>query len=179
VNALADAEVGDYLNRHFVAAFQKVATFKIDAGQKQGGNVASYFCTPDGRVLHAVAGPVTSAAFLQEARWTNETYQLALLEKVSPDQLPVFFRKAHVARLEQEHNVVVPQPQLPQPGAFTPALLNQVLAENQHLDLSNQGKVHLLLVVAPTPQLHDVYRVVFENILNEKISTKPVEFGGN
>jgi hypothetical protein len=68
---------------------------------------------------------------------------------------------------------------LPQPGAFTSALLGQVLAENQHLDLSNQGKVHLLLVVAPAPPLHDVYRVVFENILNEKISTKPVEVGGN
>ena len=25
---------------------------------KNGGNVASYFCTPDGRVIHAVTGPV-------------------------------------------------------------------------------------------------------------------------
>ena len=43
----------------FVSSFQKVATFRIVAGgQKQGGNVASYFCAPDGRVLHIVAGPV-------------------------------------------------------------------------------------------------------------------------
>ena len=56
--------MGDYLNRHFVSAFQKVATFQIVNGaQKQGGNVASYFCTPEGRVLHAIAGPVDAAAW--------------------------------------------------------------------------------------------------------------------
>jgi len=61
VNALANAEVGRFLNEHFVSSFQKVATFKIVGGQKQGGNVASYFCAPDGRVLHAIAGPVDAA----------------------------------------------------------------------------------------------------------------------
>ena len=30
----------------------KAGTFKIVDGQKQGGNVAAYFCAPDGRVLH-------------------------------------------------------------------------------------------------------------------------------
>ena len=50
MNALANPEVGKYVNEHFVSAFQKVATFKIVNGQKQGGNVAAYFCAPDGRV---------------------------------------------------------------------------------------------------------------------------------
>jgi hypothetical protein len=58
VNALTEPEVGQYLNRHFVAAFQKVATFKVAGNNKQGGNVAAYFCTPAGLVLHAIAGPV-------------------------------------------------------------------------------------------------------------------------
>ena len=58
MNALADDRVGQYFNAHFVSAFQKVGTFKIVDGQKQGGNVAAYFCTADGRVLHVVAGPV-------------------------------------------------------------------------------------------------------------------------
>ena len=80
MNALAHPLVGQYLNRHFVAAFQKVATFQINGRAKQGGNVACYFCTPDGRVLHAVAGPTSADTFLREARWANETYQLAQLE---------------------------------------------------------------------------------------------------
>ena len=57
MNALAQTQVGQYLDRHFVAAFQKVATFQINGGNKQGGNVASYFCTPEGQVLHIVGLP--------------------------------------------------------------------------------------------------------------------------
>ena len=49
-----------------MSSFQKVATFKIVGGNKQGGNVAAYFCAPDGRVLHCVAGPVDAATFLRE-----------------------------------------------------------------------------------------------------------------
>src|SRR5207253_3715095 len=69
---LANAEVGKYLNEFFVPSYQKVATFKIVDGQKQGGNVASYFCAPDGRVLHVVAGPVDAATLLREAKWVVE-----------------------------------------------------------------------------------------------------------
>jgi len=61
VNALANPEVGKFVNEYFCSSFQKVATFKIVGGAKQGGNVASYFCAPDGRVLHCVAGPVDAA----------------------------------------------------------------------------------------------------------------------
>jgi len=39
VNALANPEVGTFINKHFVSSFQKVATFQIVNGQKQGGNV--------------------------------------------------------------------------------------------------------------------------------------------
>ena len=67
MNALTDAGVGIYFRQHFVASFQKVGTFRIVDGQTQGGNVASYFCTPAGRVLHAVAGPV-DAGFVRGRR---------------------------------------------------------------------------------------------------------------
>ena len=36
---------------------------------KNGGNIASYFCTPDGRVIHAVTGPVPAQELLAAARW--------------------------------------------------------------------------------------------------------------
>jgi hypothetical protein len=178
VSALADPGVGKYLNRHFVSAFQKVATFQINGGAKQGGNVAGYFCTPEGRVLHAVAGPVGSDTFLREARWANETYQLAQLEGPTPDRLRAFFHKAHLDRLRQERELVWPRERLPRPGAVSPRLLEQALSQNRHLELSTQGQVHLLLAVAPLPRLQQVYRVVFEKVLDEKISTNPVGVAG-
>ena len=67
MGALTDAKVGAYVNENFVTSYQKVGTFKIVGNNKQGGNVASYFCAPDGRVLHCVAGPVDAATFLREA----------------------------------------------------------------------------------------------------------------
>ena len=109
MNALANPEVGKYLNEYFVSSFQKVATFRIVAGgQKQGGNVASYFCAPDGRVLHVVAGPVDAATLLREAKWVVETTQKAMTEsKGDGAAFKAYFRKAHAERLRREHGLVV------------------------------------------------------------------------
>src|SRR5580765_3384493 len=99
-----DEKVGDYLNAYFVASYQKVGTFRVVEGQKQGGNVASYFCTPDGRVLHVIAGPVNAKEFLREARWVVESHKLALLESRDNEaQLKAFFRKVHAERLWRDH----------------------------------------------------------------------------
>ena len=174
MNALANVQVGQYLNRHFVAAFQKVATFQINGGQKQGGNVASYFCTPEGRVLHALAGPVDAVVFLREARWANETYQLALTVDNAPMQVQRFMRKAHIERLQKEHMVPLRDDTLPRPNAISAKFLDQLLIQNQLLGLNNEGKVHLLLAVGAMPRLDQVYQPVFERILNERISTVPV-----
>jgi hypothetical protein len=178
VNALTNPQVGQYLNRHFVSAFQKVATFRIDDGRKQGGNVAAYFCSPTGLVLHAVAGPVDAATFLREARWANETYHLAKLEADQPTQLQAFVRKAHLDRLHREHGVRLLPDRLPCPHGSTAQQLDRFLQDNAHLRLDNQGKVHLLLAAGPLVPLGQVYRVVFERVLNEKISTDPVAVVG-
>ena len=112
MNALNNKEVGEYINKYFVSSFQKVATFKIVNKQKQGGNVAAYFCAPDGRVLHCVAGPVNAAAMLREAKWVVETTQAAMKEaKNDGAKFKEFFRKAHAAKLKQDHGLVV-QPDL-------------------------------------------------------------------
>jgi hypothetical protein len=178
VGALTNPEVGAYCQRHFVSAFQKVATFQVNGMQKNGGNVAGYFCTADGQVLHAVAGPVNSRTFLREARWANDTYQLALLENQKTlAQLRAFFRKAHLERLQEEHHTRIAADRLPNPAAMNARLLGQFLDQNQHVGLNNQAKVHLLLAVAPLPRLDQVYQVVFEKILNEKITTNPVGGG--
>jgi hypothetical protein len=108
VNALSKPEVGAYINRHFVSSFQKVATFRIVNGQKQGGNVAAYFCAPDGRVLHCVAGPVDAATMLREATWVVENARKAIEEsKRTETPFKVLFRRWHAERLRKEHGILV------------------------------------------------------------------------
>jgi hypothetical protein len=174
---LAQPAVGEYLNRHFVSAFQKVATFRINGGAKQGGNVAAYFCTPAGLVLHAIAGPVDERTFLREALWAHDTYQLAQLDAPTPGQVRSFFRDAHIRRLRTEHNVR-PTHHLPSPDAVTAKVMEEWLGSNAHLRLNNQGKMHLLLAVAPAPPVGQAYKVVFEKVLNERVSSSPVVVAG-
>ena len=105
MNALANEEVGKYLEQHCVSAFQKVGTFKVTAnGQKQGGNVATYFCLSDRSVLHAIAGPVDADTFLTEAKWVVEARKNAVFEAPNHNlnRYRAFFRAAHLERLGRE-----------------------------------------------------------------------------
>ncbi len=121
--------------------------------------MASYFCTPDGRVLHAIAGPVSADVLLREARWVVETSKLAALENGKSElRHRAFWRKAHSDRLKQEHHLDF-------------ARIGR-LSHRPNLD--NPGKVHLLLATAPLPRLDQIYKLVFERILNERVSTAPV-----
>lgn len=83
-----------YLSAKFRCAWKKVGTFTVveDRGTvvgKQGGSVAAYFMTPDGRVLGAALGAVEAGFFLDEAKWAVEAAR-------SPDALAA----AHAARAE-------------------------------------------------------------------------------
>ena len=174
MGALANEEVGKYMSAHFVSCFQKVGTFRIAAGQKQGGNVAGYFCTPDGSVLHILAGPVDADTMLREARWVIETHKLAELEaRTNRTQLQALFRKAHAERLRHEHRhhagALSVSSANPSAGDLA-ALLGQPEARR----LNRQGQVHLLPASAPLVRIDRIYALVFEQILNERISTNPV-----
>ena len=176
MNALANKEVGDYLNNHFVSSYQKVGTFKIVNGQKQGGNVASYFCTADGNILDAIAGPVDAATLLREARWVVETRKMALLESHGDvKKYKTFFRVAHAERLPATGTLPqVDWPRLPlmqpSPEALT-ALLDRTPGAGQ---LDKQGRVHLLLAAYPLVPLSQAYKVVYDQIVGEKVSALPV-----
>ena len=175
MNALANEAVGKYLNDHFVSSFQKVGTFQIANGKKQGGNVASYFCLPDGRVLHALAGPVDAATLLREARWVVETRKLALVETGNDaSKYRAFFRKAHADRLRQQYGVDVNPTGTSEdnPVAAFAGLVFGGAGKCRPLDLP--GRVHLLLATFPLVKIDKVYRVVFEQLLGEKVSTLPV-----
>jgi hypothetical protein len=161
VNALARPEVGKYLNDSFVSTYQKVGTFTVAGPQKQGGNVAGYFCTSDGNVLHAIAGPVDGATFLREARWAVESYKLARLEHHNDAlRLKKFFSKAHAERLRQEYGVNI----------------NRVKAM---AGLPKPAQVHLILTAVPLVKIEKVYKLVFEKVLGEKVSTTPVVQAGS
>jgi hypothetical protein len=219
VNALANAEVGKYLNEYFVSSFQKVATFRIVGGQKQGGNVASYFCAPDGRVLHAVAGPVNADTMLREAKWVVETTKKAMDDaKGDGGKFKAFFRKAHAERLKSEHGLSVEPitydppaedqesvltyrdpsgrplaPKLAPPPVDGPDVTLRSAMELQLTEskaagarpvldrrggrwvLGNQGRVHMILAAHSMNKIETLYATIFERILGEKISTKPVE----
>lgn len=221
MGALANKEVGEYINKHFVSSFQKVGTFKIVGKAKQGGNVAAYFCAPDGRVLHCVAGPVNAATMLREARWVVETTRTAMKEAGKDGgKFKAIFRTAHARKLKDEHGLVVepvtfdaPEPdpksaltytdpsgrplapKLPPPPIEGPdvSLARKELDRRQAdalnapgagvaLDrrgkrwvLGNQGRVHVLMAAHSMARIEKVYGSVFEGILGERISTKPVE----
>jgi hypothetical protein len=219
VNALANPEVGKYVNEYFSASFQKVATFRIVGKQKQGGNVATYFCAPDGRVLHAIAGPVNSQQFLREAQWVVETTKRAMKEaKDDGASFKAIFRKAHAEKVRAEHGLVVQPvtydppvdqdpnsaltyrdpsgrplaPVLPPPPIDGPDVRLDVAAQakkeaafggatpiadrrGRRWALGNQGRVNVLLAGHAMAKIETLYGSIFEGILGERISTRPVE----
>jgi hypothetical protein len=144
------------VNASYVSSYQKIGTFRRVGDKKQGGNVASYFCTPDGQVLHIVVGPVNAAVLLREARWVVETWKLAQLEGAGDESvLKAIFRKAHAQRFRQQQKGDVDVQRLA--AVRTP-----------------QSRVHLLLTLTPLVKLEKAYQMVFEDIVGEKVSTNPV-----
>ena len=165
--------MGNYLNTLLISSYQKVGTFRVANGRKQGGNVASYFCLPDGHVLHVLAGPIDAATMLRESRWVVETWKLALLEKnEDPLQLLAFFAKAHPDRLRQEHGLTLSEDH--QIRIASTVDLTTFLDQSASRRLSRQGRIHLLLACTSPLKIDEVYRLVFEKILGETISTSPV-----
>jgi hypothetical protein len=175
VRALANEEVGTYLNEHFICTFQKVGSFLLLGGRKQGGNVASYFCAPDNRVLHAVAGPVRAATLLREARWVVETCKLAVLQaRGDAVRYAGTWRLAHAERLEHDHAFMkIDWQRLPLYTA-TEESLTWLLGQPYAGTLNGQGKVHLLLAACPVAPLDECYRVVYEQVVGERVSGRPV-----
>ena len=196
MNALANDKVADYLNDRFVSAYQKVGTFRVVNGQKQGGNVASYFCRPNGTVLHAVAGPVNAETLLAEARWAVELNKSALTAATNlanGNLDDVKFRKAvkqaHAERYLLEMNPAKAEAllrgmkrSLTDPNwAYrrdSTTFVATLPTMSPH-GASDRAKVHWLLHTRTIPDqtlppLATVSRAVWEDILGERFSTLPV-----
>lgn len=224
MSALANPEVGKFLNDNFVSSYQKVGTFKIVGGNKQGGNVAAYFCAPDGRVLHVIAGPVDATTFLRESKWVVATVRTLMKEsKGDGAKFKAAFRKAHADKLRADTGLAVEPitwdppnpaddgnltyrdptgrplaPKLPPPPIDGPDVrLDEVefnkrqVAANaapgarylecklgRRVVVNNQAIAHQLMSAHSLVRIEGVYGTVFENILGEKVSTKPVDVVG-
>src|SRR5262249_40937944 len=120
-------------------------------------------------------GPVDAQTFLTEVRWANDTYLFARMEKQTWPQMRTTFRKGHLDRLSREHAFTLGAQKLGHPDGVSPDAFAMLLANNPPTaQLPNQGKVHLLLAVAPLAPLEKMYKAVFETILNEKVTNQPV-----
>jgi len=174
VNALANEKVAEYINEHFVATYLKVGTFRIINGQKVGGNVASYFCLPDGSVVHAVPGKLEADAFLQEARWAYETRKLA--QTVGTNLVTGEFEQwkfyLQVKQAHEERYFAARNPHWMRLNAQGGAPLGRLPATMP--GGSNQARAHWLLGTNPLAKIDAVYPVVWEQILNEPLSALPV-----
>lgn len=185
MNALANSQVGAYVSEHFVSTFVKVGTFTVANGNKQGGNVASYFCLADGTVLHAIAGPVNSDVFLREARWAVETRKLALFQANGNGRAyQSALQRAHAERLTQEYGVPVydlyrawsSNLNVRLHSTFDTFALTHGGGQHgkEKGNTGNLARLHLLLYVSPGARVEQIYQYVFEKVLGEKISTLPV-----
>lgn len=167
MNALADPLVAEYLNENFVSTYLKVGAFQIIGGQKVGGNVASYFCVPEGGVLHAVAGKTDARTLLKEARWAMDIRKSAYAFSTDPETGAVHLKKfakqissAHTERYHAEGRMIWGEKTLP---ATMPRGATQ------------QAQTHWLLAKNPAGRLQDIYPTVWRQILNERLSDLPVE----
>jgi hypothetical protein len=177
VNALANDRVAELVNEHFVATYLKVGTFQIINGQKVGGNVASYFCLPDGAVVHAIAGPVDAQVFLREARWALETRKSALTlstrlatGEVDQDKYRTLIQQAHEERYQAEQGM----PRVRHGKAVPKQGMNGALARQPPRGVSQPAQVHWLLATSPLPPIEELYPIVWEQILRERLSGLPV-----
>jgi hypothetical protein len=191
VQALARPEVGDFLMKHCVAVYDKVGTFKVNVAPdgktpiRDGGNVAAFFCSPSGYVIHAVAGPRTGEAFLAEAKWAVAAYTNIVGERglgsaaMQSGQVPRVtpaLRQAHGAALEL----------ITKPNPFAPGL--ELVHHKPSPDPAQRGleqaglkqreQVHRLLRSRAFEPLTVVGPEVYTKILGEKVTTEAVELTG-
>jgi hypothetical protein len=133
---------------------------KVDGRvNKNGGNVASYFCTPAGRVIHAVVGPVNADELLEEAQWAIDTFA-ALANAPLRDQVQ-YVGMAHQTALGRE---------VAAPNWGKSKWSRPVAAQTSPRRGGRSQQIHELLAEQPMATLVSVYQEIFEHILGQRIS---------
>ena len=141
--------------------------------------MASYFCLSDGTVVHAVAGPLDAKQFLREAKWAAEVRKLAVAE-AGGDAVEVSRHdpQGTPERLAVEHDVADPAERAAADrrrraagASATTSVLLPAAASRRHTGTGSPD----LGPRYPLPKLSQLYPIVFEDVLKEKLSTLPVQ----
>jgi hypothetical protein len=158
--------------------------------QKNGGNVVSYFLTPQGLVVNAVVGPVKADKLLSEAQWAVDTYQKAC--EMSGKYVPAraqFIAQAHLSQSgDRTHRLLAENPLVPLPmiqKEVFEKLAGQKASEDRSLigmaaagfEKSEQKGLPVLLVLAkaqPKPGEWDAETARLLAALNTKPTAQPL-----
>jgi hypothetical protein len=167
--------------------------------QKNGGNVASYFCTPEGRVIHAVGRPVQPEKLLQEARWALDTYERALQVSSDPQERVRFVEASHLAALNSDHTRFAslvqnelgrandeywssfrshrqqPRGRWQSASYRPPEILRvppEVTARRRAANRLGGDQAHRILAAQPMAPLAQVYRPLFEKLTGERANDR-------
>ena len=135
--------------------------------------MAAYFCRADGRVIHAVPGPVDPATFLRAARWAVDVDAAASLEY--PDdtvEQRAYLKLVHGLRFLAE---VGKQPPRAVKGLPSVTKVNAVMPKTMPRGGDTVTQAHWLLWSTPLPHLNAVYRTVWTDILDEEVTDSPVQ----
>ena len=154
-----------------MSAYKKVGNFRKAGDNKQGGNVATYFCLPDETVVHVVPGPVAADVFLREARWAVDVYESAVLEHPDdPQGQRDYLKRAHGIRYLTDRG------QIPRAGkgASVAARVNAQMPRALPRGTDTLEQAHWLLWANPLPRLATVYQTVWTDVLNEQVTDEPV-----
>jgi hypothetical protein len=161
--------------------------------QKNGGNVAGYFCTTKGRVVHAVVGPVSADELLEAANWAVDAHDRArdaaqgdqtkferLIESahlealgVDPGEFRNLVRAAGLSRRSRsqwEARYPVSYGGREPRTASEKAAARQVGLRREILQPYATDEVHLRLAADPLPRLVDVAGEFFEDLANQPVS---------
>jgi hypothetical protein len=153
--------------------------------QKNGGNVASYFCTADSRVVHAIAKPVSADKLLQAAVWAVETHRGALL--ADPQDLLIqrdFVQQAHLAKLDTTRESFRWKIDEEMPAAtktYDKKMKDDktrwkespesafLIASRRAAQKLGGNRAHQIMAAQPLAKLREVYKEVFEELTNERV----------
>lgn len=170
-----------------MATFEQKGDFEVvkkDGGlQKNGGNVVSYFCTPGGRILHAVVGPVSPEKLLAQAVWTVDVYWHAKqASKKGAAARNQVVREAHQRALgmttDQYAHKKRSASRRPDQAYYrkkTPAKSWEQLIRT--LAGSREEKLHRLFATRPLPRIDKVDTLIFRYIANEPVNDQDGSVG--
>lgn len=171
-----------------------------DKVEKNGGNVVTYFCTPDMRVVHFIVGPVSAGQLLDEAAWAHRVYdevKKRTIDELTEAQAEALARKQAEA-IRREHTTML--------GEHAASILRDIAMERartkryaassyyQSASYSNEAKkkprtdrwaslvwsvggnkedrAHRLLVADPLPPLAEIDSTVFRSLAGERVNDR-------